>query len=85
MDATLPVHARRILRFSVAKLVFFGSVMLKQGIPSRGFPQTSPKMAEGERSDVEEQNILYDLSIHAEWPQETETTVSTRINIDCFG
>ena len=32
-------------------------------------------MAEESQSDVEDKNILYDLSIHAEWPQETESTV----------
>lgn len=34
------------------------------------------KMAEENRDDVEEESILYDLAIHAEWPQETETIVN---------
>ena len=43
IDATLPVHARRILTFSEESCVFCGSDMLRWGIPSEGFPNTSSK------------------------------------------
>ena len=41
--------------------------------------RVSANMAESEKDsqrNAEEENILYDLTIHAEWPQEAETIVS---------